>query len=69
MAAMDAAAFLIAVAAAGFGGIALLGLGWLIERPLDHHVHTWVQQLRTQGGESERKSPRRPGGRESTVGE
>ncbi|WP_161606178.1 hypothetical protein [Microlunatus speluncae] len=49
---MDAGSFLIALVAGAFGLAALLGLGWLIERPLGSQVRAWVRQLL---GERERR--------------
>lgn len=45
---MEIGTFLIAVAAGGVGLTALLGLGWLLERPLGHEVRAWVSRLRDQ---------------------
>ena len=47
---MDAGTFLIAVVAAGFGVVALLGLGWWLERPLGDQVRAWVRQLLGEEG-------------------
>ena len=53
---MDVGAFLITVVAVGFAAAALLGLGWLAERALDHDVRRWVKQLRNH--EARRNGPR-----------
>lgn len=42
---MDGGAFLIAVAVGGLGLLALLGLGWWLERPLHDQVRAWVRQV------------------------
>lgn len=60
---MDLVAFLIAVAAGGCGLIALLGLGWWLERPLNAQVRTWLRRLRD---EEERGAEGRRGRRQGS---